>query len=90
MGTRIQMPAATHAVATHRATAQSGRLVLLGTMHGPSVGRALFRYLGKTHVLEVGDTLDGATVVAIGEAVVVLRRGGRTERLTLPDTGDRR
>jgi hypothetical protein len=59
-------------------------------MHGPSVGRALFRYRGRTHVLQVGDTLDRATVVAIGEAVVVLSRGGRTERLTLPDTDDSR
>jgi len=56
----------------------------VGTMHGPAVGRALLRHDGEVHVLQAGDRLDGATLVAIGEGVIILSRGGRTERLRLP------
>ena len=64
----------------------SGDLTLLGTMHGPSVGHALLRHRGKVHRLEVGDTLDRATVTAIGEGVIIVSRQGSSERLRLPDS----
>ncbi|WP_244888458.1 hypothetical protein [Roseovarius tolerans] len=61
------------------------RITLLGTMHGPSNARALVRG-GKVARVEIGDTLDRATVAAIGEGVVILSRGGRAEELRLPGT----
>lgn len=79
-GTRVANSAATQESALSR-----GRLTLVGTMHGPSVGRALLRHNGTMHVLQVGDTLDRTTVAAIGEGVITLSRGDRTERLSLPN-----
>jgi len=68
-----------------RESAQShAGMTLVGTMHGPSVGRALLRHGGKVHVLQVGDTLDRVTVTAIGEGVIALSREDQTERLRLP------
>jgi hypothetical protein len=80
---QTERPVATRATATRESTLSRGRVTLVGTMHGPSVGRALLRHGGKVHVLQVGDTLDRATVTAIGEGVITLRRGDRTERLNL-------
>jgi hypothetical protein len=56
-------------------------------MHGPSSARALVRVSGgKVARVETGDTLDRATVAAIGEGVVILSRNGRAERLSMPGT----
>lgn len=84
MTDQTETPVATLAAATRKNALSRGRVTLVGTMHGPSVGRALLRHGGKVHVMQVGDTLDRATVTAIGEGVIVLNRGGRTERLRLP------
>lgn len=84
MTDQTDTPVATLTAATRQVALPPGRVTLVGTMHGPSVGRALLRHDGKVHVLQAGETLDGATVVAIGEGVVILSRGGRTERLRLP------
>ncbi len=79
----------THVANSEAATQESalsrGRLTLVGTMHGPSVGRALLRHGGNIHVLQVGDTLDRTTVTGIGEGVITLSHGNRTERLSLPN-----
>lgn len=74
----------TMTAATRPNALADGQLVLVGTMHGDSVGRALLRHEGKVHVLQAGDTLDRATVVAVSEGVVVLRHGTETVRLHLP------
>lgn len=79
-------PTVAKAAGTQANARSSGDLHLLGTMHGPSTGRALLRHDGKVHVLEVGETLGGATVTAVGEGVVTLDRRGRTERLHLPSS----
>jgi hypothetical protein len=55
-------------------------------MHGPDSARALVRLNGAVATVKTGDKLDRATVVAIGEGVVVLSRGGRDARLRLPGT----
>lgn len=60
-----------------------GGLALVGTMAGPSHGRALLRHDGKVHMLRVGDSLDRATVVAVSEGVVVLNCDGETVSLQL-------
>ena len=86
MTDQTDIPVATSAAATHKGALPRGHVTLVGTMHGPSVGRALLRHDGKVHVLQTGDTLDRATVIAIGEGVIVLSRAGRTERLRLPGT----
>jgi len=84
MTDQTDTPVATLTAATRQVALQPGRVTLVGTMHGPAVGRALLRHDGEVHVLQAGDRLDGATLVAIGEGVVILSRGGRTERLRLP------
>jgi hypothetical protein len=84
MTDQTDTPVATLAAATRESRRSRGRMTLVGTMHGPSVGRALLRHGGKVHVLQVGDRIDRATVTAIGEGVITLSRGGRTERLRLP------
>lgn len=85
MTDQTDTPVATLAAATQTGALPQDRLILLGTMHGPSTGRALVSHDGRVSVVQAGDTLDRATVVAVGESVVVLSRGGRAERLTLPD-----
>lgn len=74
------------ATSTRADASSSGNLQLVGTMHGPSTGRAMLRHDGKVQVLQVGETLDGATVTAVGEGVITLDRNGRTEQLRLPDS----
>jgi len=82
---QTETPAATLAAATQESALPLHRITLLGTMHGPSSTRALVRVSGgKVARVEPGDTLDRATVAAIGEGVVILSRGGRAERLSLP------
>lgn len=80
-----ETPDATLDAATTRNALPPARLTLLGTMHGPDNARALMR-LGRDRYMAVtvGDPVSGATVAAIGEGVVILSRGGRTERLSLP------
>jgi hypothetical protein len=41
---------------------------------------------GRVASVTTGDRIDGATVAAIGEGVVILARNGRAERLALPGT----
>ena len=84
MTDQTDTPVATLAAATRESAQSRGRMTLVGTMHGPSVGRALLRHGGKVHVLQVGDTLDRVTVVSDRRGRDHLRRGGRTERLRLP------
>ncbi len=87
MTDQTQTPAATLAAATQESALPLRRITLLGTMHGPSSARALVRVSGgKVARVETGDTLDRATVAAIGEGVVILSRGGRAEELRLPAT----
>ncbi|MFB9150561.1 type II secretion system protein N [Roseovarius ramblicola] len=85
MANETPTPAATLAAATQESALPLRRITLLGTMHGPTSARALVHVDGgKVTRIETGDTLDRATVAAIGEGVVILSRGGRTEALRLP------
>ncbi|SEM09018.1 Type IV pilus biogenesis [Roseovarius azorensis] len=78
-------PDATLDAATTRNALPDARLTLVGTMHGPERARALVRRGHDRYTtVSVGDPISGATVAAIGEGVIVLSRGGRTERLSLP------
>jgi Tfp pilus assembly protein PilP len=87
MTDQTETPAATLAAATQESALPLHRITLLGTMHGPSSARALVRVSGGMVArVETGDTLDRATVAAIGEGVVILSRGGRAEELRLPAT----
>lgn len=87
MTDQTETPAATLAAATQQGALHLNRITLLGTMHDPSSARALVRVSGgKVARVETGDTLDRATVAAIGEGVVILSRGGRAEELRLPST----
>jgi len=87
MANETTTPAATLAAATQEGALPLRRITLLGTIHGPSNARALVRVSGgKVVRVETGDTLDRATVAAIGEGVVILSRGGRAEELRLPAT----
>lgn len=85
MSETTQTPEATLAVATVIDALPDARLSLLGTVLGPDMSHALMR-IGKSQVerVKVGDAIDGATVAAIGEGVVMLARAGHTERLSLP------
>ena len=78
-------PDATLDAATRRHALPPARLTLLGTMHGPDSARALMR-LGRDRYVTAtaDDPVSGATVAAIGEGVVILSRGDRTQRLSLP------
>jgi len=84
MTDQTETPAATLAAATQPSALPTGRLTLLGTMHGPDSARALLRLDGRVETVTNGDSIDGATVAAIGEGVVILARGNRPERLALP------
>jgi len=85
MANETPTPATTLAAATQQGALPLRRITLLGTMHGPTSAIALVRVDGgKVARLESGDTLDRATVAAIGEGVVILSRGGRAERLSMP------
>lgn len=85
MTDHTETPTATLEAATIRgALPDAGGLTLLGTLHGPSHGRALLRIGSAVHTVEVGTRLGNATVAAIGEGVVILARAGRSERLSLP------
>jgi Tfp pilus assembly protein PilP len=86
MTDETETPATTLAAATQMDALTNARLTLLGTMHGPDSARALVRLNGAVATVKTGDKLDRATVVAIGEGVVVLSRGGRDARLRLPGT----
>ncbi|NCQ23536.1 MAG: hypothetical protein COW54_01730 [Rhodobacteraceae bacterium CG17_big_fil_post_rev_8_21_14_2_50_63_15] len=81
-----ETPEATLAAATLRDALPPARLTLLSTRHGPDVARAVIRSADGVDAVVVGDVVNGATVAAIGEGVIILSRGGRTERLTLPET----
>lgn len=85
MSETTQTPEATLAAATTQDALPDARLSLLGTLLGPDMSHALMR-IGKSTVtrVTVDDVIDGATVAAIGEGVVMLARAGRTERLSLP------
>lgn len=85
MSETTQTPEATLAAATTQDALPKARLSLLGTVLGPDMSHALVR-VGKSKVarVSVGDTLDGATVAAIGEGVLMLSRSGHSERLSLP------
>ncbi|MET4100704.1 hypothetical protein ABIE58_000115 [Roseovarius sp. MBR-78] len=86
MTDQTETPAATLAAATQQGALPAGRLSLLGTLHGPQSARALMRDGGRVASVTTGDRIDGATVAAIGEGVVILARNGRAERLALPGT----
>ncbi|MEQ8899875.1 MAG: type II secretion system protein N [Roseovarius sp.] len=87
MANETSTPAATLATATQQGALPLRRITLLGTMHGPTSAVALVRLDGgKVARVETGDTLDRATVAAIGEGVVILSRNGRAERLSMPGT----
>ncbi|MGX0876891.1 Tfp pilus assembly protein PilP [Roseovarius sp. MBR-154] len=87
MANETSTPAATLATATQKGALPLRRITLLGTMHGPTSAVALVRVDGgKVARVETGDTLDRATVAAIGEGVVILSRNGRAEELRLPGT----
>jgi hypothetical protein len=85
MSDQTETPAATLAAATARATFPARGPVLLGTMHGPASARALLRLDGgEIRPVETGTRLGSATVAAIGDGVVILNHGTRTERLEMP------
>jgi len=84
MTDQTETPAATLAAATQERALPKERLTLLGTMHGPDTARALLRLGGRVETVTNGDRIDGATVAAIGDGVVILARGDRAERLALP------
>ncbi|MDZ7710481.1 MAG: type II secretion system protein N [Roseovarius sp.] len=86
MTDQTEIPAATLKAATQESALPGARLSLLGTLHGPKSARALLRKAGRVETVTTGDRIDNATVAAIGEGVVILARGGRTERLALPGT----
>jgi hypothetical protein len=86
MTDQTETPAETLAAATQQGALPDGRLTLLGTLHGPDSARALLRHEGRVASVSNGDSIDGATVAAIGEGVVILARRRGTERLTLPGT----
>ncbi|MDT8327982.1 MAG: type II secretion system protein N [Roseovarius sp.] len=85
MSETTKTPEATLAVATTQDALPDARLSLLGTVLGPDKSHALVRVGKSTFArVQVGDTIDGATVAAIGEGVVMLSRSGHSERLALP------
>ena len=86
MSDQTETPAATLDAATQQGALPAGRLSLIGTLHDPEIARALVRSGGPVETVTPGDRIDGATVAAIGDGVVILARGGRTERLVLPGT----
>ena len=61
---------------------------LIGVFGTPGNYRALLRQRGgKYKMLEVGDKIDGWTIVAIAESEVRLKKGGKTKTLKLPAEG---
>ncbi len=61
---------------------------LIGVFGTPGDYRALLRQRGgKYQMLEVGDKIDGWTIVAIAESEVRLKKGSRTKTLKLPAEG---
>jgi len=61
---------------------------LIGVFGTPGDYRALLRQRGgKYTMMEVGDTIDGWTIVAIAESEVRLKKGGRNKTLKLPAEG---
>ncbi|WP_417727632.1 type II secretion system protein N [Roseovarius sp.] len=84
MTEHTETPAATLDAATDRDALPDAWVTLLGTLHGPDHSRALLRIGGTVHTVEIGTTLGGAMVAAIGEGTVILTRAGRRERLRLP------
>ena len=84
MTDQTESPATTLAAATQKNALPNERLILLGTMHGPGSARALLRVGGRVETVTSGDRIDGGTVAAIGDGVLILARGRTTERLALP------
>ena len=61
---------------------------LIGVFGIPGSYRAMLRQRGgKYQMLEVGDKIDGWTIVAIAESEVRLKKGGKTKTLKLPAEG---
>jgi hypothetical protein len=61
------------------------RRVLLGIFGSADAPAALVRNnKGDTDRVSVGDTVDGDTVLAIGDDNIVITQGGRSEVLRLP------
>ncbi len=61
---------------------------LIGVFGTPGDYRALLRQRGgKYQMLEVGDRIDGWTIVAIAESEVRLKKGSKTKTLKLPAEG---
>jgi len=85
MTDQTETPAATLAAATTRMELPGIGITLLGTMHGPGSARALLRIDGGAiRRVETGAQVAGATVVAIGEGVIILSDGRRARRLEMP------
>lgn len=85
MSDTTQIPQATLTAATTRDALPQARITLLGTLHGPDTARALVR-IGRDRIvtIEAGGALESGTVAAIGEGVLILSRGGQSERLEMP------
>lgn len=86
MSDTTETPKATLDAATERDALPAARLTLLGTLQGPDAARALVRLGNSVMTVRVGDELGAATVMAIDEAAILLARGGRQERLALPQS----
>lgn len=85
MTDQTETPAATLEAATTKVALPGNGLTLLGTVHGPGTARALLRLDGgDIRPVETGARVQGATIAAIGEGVVILTEGGRSRRLHLP------
>ncbi|MGR3460918.1 MAG: hypothetical protein ACU0AX_14100 [Roseovarius sp.] len=84
MTDQTESPAATLAAATQEGVLPNERLTLLSTMHGPDSARALLRIGGRVVTVASGDRIDGATVAAIGDGVLILARG-RSPAFMMPN-----
>ena len=85
MAAVTETPPETLEAATEENALPSGRLVLLGTFLGDDGGRALIRTAsGKIATVTPGTTIGNAKVVAIDEGELILSRGTRTTKLTMP------
>lgn len=66
--------------------AQLPRTALLGVFGPTAAPRALIRTpQGATQTVDVGDTIAGATVAAISDGMLVLKRKGSEKILRLPN-----
>ena len=78
-------PAAALAAATQTGALPDAPLSLLGTLHGPNRARAVLRHRGRIETAGQGDRIGSATIMAIGEGVVIVASGGTTSRLVMPE-----